>query len=136
MTEEQVLKKLRDSIINNNEEIQAKGLEQTIKTTNDTSDAMELVKNIEKMIKQSKNNILMFAYQQGRVFQKFKRDKGFSNAVIEFGISKTTINVKIDIVKFINQHPGMKKSSISLFYLKNNFRVLKKVCQELANEFD
>ena len=109
MTEEQVLKKLRDSLIDSKEEIEAKGLEQMGKNTSDTSDAIELVKKIDKMNKRSKNNILMFAYQQGRVFQNFKRDKGFSNAVIEFGISKTTINFKIDIVKFINQHPGMRK---------------------------
>ena len=29
----------------------------------------------------------------------------------------------------------MKKSCISLFYLKNNFRVVKNVCQEHASEF-
>ena len=135
MTEEQVLKKLRDSLINSKEEIWAKGLEQTVKNTSDPNDTIELVKKIEEMINCRKNKILMFAYQRGRVFQKFKMNKGFSNAVIEFGISKTTINFKIDIVKFINQHSGMRKSSISLFYLKNNFRIMKKICQEYAIEF-
>ena len=135
MTEEQVLKKLRDSLINSKKEIEAKGLERTVKNTSDSTDAIELVKKIDKIIKCSKNNILMFAYQQGRVFQKFKMNKGFSNALIEFAISKTTINFKIDIVKFINQHPRMRKSSISLFYLKTNFRIIKQVCQEHAIEF-
>ena len=119
MIEEQVLEKLRDSLVNSKEkEIETKGLEQTVKNTSDLNDAIELVKKIDKVIKCSKNNNLMLAYQQGRVFQKFKMNKGFSNAVIEFVISKTTINFKIDIVNFINQHPGMRKSSISLFYLK------------------
>ena len=77
----------------------------------------------------------MLAYQQGRFLQKFKMNKRFSNAVTEFGISKTTINFKIDVVNFINQHPGMRKSSISLFYLRNNFRIIKNVCQEHAIEF-
>ena len=31
-------------------------------------------------------------YQQGTVFEKFKMNKGFSNAVTEFGISSTTVN--------------------------------------------
>ena len=53
----------------------------------------------------------------------------------KFGISKTTINFKIGVFNFINQHPGMKKQSISLFYLNNNFRVTKAVCQERASEF-
>ena len=129
------MKKLRDSLINSKEEIEAKGLEQTVKNTSDPNYAIELVKKIDKMIKFSKNNILMFAYQQGRVFQQFRMNKGFSNAVIEFGVSKITIHFKIDIVKFINQHPGMRKSSISFFHLKNNFRITKKVSQEHAIEF-
>ena len=135
MSEEQVLVKLQDSLINSKEEIETKGLEQTVKNTNDPDDAIELVKQIDKMIKCSKNNILMLVYQQGRVFQKFKMNKGFSSVVTEFGISETTINFKIDVLNFINQHPGMRKSSISLFYLKNNFRVIKSVCQEHAIEF-
>ena len=69
------------------------------------------------------------------VFQKFKKDNKFVNAVTEFVISKTTINFKTDVVSFIDQYPGMRKSSISLFYLKNNFRMIKNVCQEHASEF-
>ena len=43
---------------------------------------------------------------------------------MEFKISKTTMNFKIDIVNFIDKYPKMRKSSISLFYLKNNFQFL------------
>ena len=126
LSKEQVLEKLRDSLFNSKEKIESKDLEQTVKSTSDPNDAIELVSKIDKMIKCSKNNILMFTYQQRRVFQKFKMNKGFSNAVTEFGISKTTINLKIDVGNFINQHPGMRKSSISLSYLKKLFRVKKK----------
>ena len=135
MIKEQVLEKLRDSLINSKEEIDNKGLEETVKNTRDSNDAIELVKKTDKMIKCSKNNILMLAYQQGKIFQKFKMNKGFSSAVTGFGIGKTTINFKIDVVNFINQNPGMRKSSISLFYLKNNFRAIKNVYQEHASEF-
>ena len=69
------------------------------------------------------------------VFQKIKKNNKFVNAVPEFGISKTTINFKIDIAIFIDQYPGMRKPSISLFYLKNNFRMIKNGCQEHASEF-
>ena len=114
MGEEHILEKLRDSFINSKEEIGTKGLEQLIETTYNPNDAIELVKKIDKLTKRSKNNILMLAYQQGKVFQKFKQNSTFVNAVTEFGISKTTINFKIDVVNFINQYPGMRKSSISL----------------------
>ena len=136
MSKDQVLEKLRDSLIDSKEkEIETKGLEQAIKNTSDPNDAIELVKKIDKLIKCSKNNILTRAYQQGKVFQKFKKNNKSVNAVTELGISNTTINFKIDVVNFINQHPGMKKSSVSLFYLKNNFRIIKNVCQEHASEF-
>ena len=109
MSKDQVLEKLRDSLINSKEEIETKGLEESIKNTGDPNDAIELVKKIDKLIKCSKNNILMLSYQQGKVFQKFKKNNKFVNAVTEFGISKTTINFKINVVNFINQHPGMRK---------------------------
>ena len=134
MSEEQVYEKLRDSLINSKEEIETKGLEQLIRITKSPDDATELVKKLDKLTKCSKNNTLVWAYQQGKVFQKFKSHNRFVSVVTVFGISKTTINFKIDIVKFLEKYPKMK-SCISLFYLKNNFRVIKNVCQEHASEF-
>ena len=134
LSKEYVYEKLRDSlIINSKEEIETRGLEQLIRTTDKPNDAIELVKKLDKLTKCSKNNILVLAYQQGKVFQKFKTNNKFVSAVTEFGTSKTSINVKIDIVKFIENYPKM--SCISLLYLKNNFRVIKNVCQEHASEF-
>ena len=136
MSKEQVLEKLRDSLINSTEEeTETKGLQQSIKKTVDPNDAIKLVKKIDKMIKCSKNNILMLVYHQGKVFQKFKMNNKFFSAVTEFEKSETTINFKKDIVNFIEEFPRMKKSCISLFYLKNNFRIIKNVCQEHASEF-
>ena len=132
MGKDQVLENLRDSLINSKEkEIEIKGLEQAIKNTSDPNDAIKLVKKIERLIKCSKNKILTLSYQQGKVFQKFEVNKNLT----EFGISKITINFKIDIANFIENYPRMKKSCISLFYLKNNFQVIKNVCQEHASEF-
>ena len=135
MSKEYVSEKLRDSLINSKEEIETKGLEQLIRTTGNPNDAIELVKKLDKLTKCSKNNILAWAYQQGKVFQKFKSNNKFVSAVAEFDISKTTINFKIYIVKFIENYPKMKKSCISPFYPKNNFRVIKDACQEHASEF-
>ena len=42
----------------------------------------------------------------------------------KFGISKSTIVFKIWIVKFINKYLRMKKSSLSLHFLKNNFKTI------------
>ena len=135
LRKEKVLKKLRDSLVKCNKEIETKGLEESIKNIGNPNEAAELVKKIDRFIKSNKNNILMLAYQQGMAFQILKKTNSFVNAVKKFGISKTTINFKIDVVNFINQYPGMRKSSISLFCLKNNFRVIKNVCQEHSSKF-
>ena len=122
-------------MIKSKKEIDTKGLEQSIKNTDNPNDAAELVKKIHKLIKWNKNNILTLAYQQGMIFKKFKENKKFANVLTEFEISKTTMKFKIDIVNFIDKYPKMRESCIALFYLKNNFRIIKNVCQEHASEF-
>ena len=80
------------------------------------------------MIKSNKNSVLIIAYEQGKIFKELKTDNKFINAVSvsAFKISKTTINFEIDIVKLIDMYPKMQTSCISLNYLKNYFRVIKK----------
>ena len=42
---------------------------------------------------------------------------------------------KIFIVKFLNNYPKMKKCSLSLHFLQNNFLIIKEICHENASEF-
>ena len=97
---------------------------------------MKAAKKMDKMTKTTKNNILMIAYQQGKIFKKFKANNKFTSAVTAFKISKTTINFKIGIVKFIDMYPKMRTSCISLYYLKNNFKVTKEVCKNMLLNFN
>ena len=90
---------------------------------------------MEKIIKSKKCNILWFAYQQGEIFEKFKMNDNFIDMVKKIGISKSTILFKISVVKFVNKYPRMKKSSLSLHFLKNNFKIIKEICHENASEF-
>ena len=41
---------------------------------------------------------------------------------------------KIGIVRFLDKYPKVKKSSVSLHFLKNNFKVIKGICKENASE--
>ena len=54
----------------------------------------------------------------------------------QFGVNKSTIIFKINIVKFIDKHPKIKKSSLSLHFLKNYFKLIKKLCEENSSEFE
>ena len=52
----------------------------------------------------------MIAYEQGKIFRRFKTDNKFISAVNNFKISKTTINFKIGIVELIDKYPKLQKS--------------------------
>ena len=124
--------KLRESIIS--EQTESKGIEELAKNVEIPDESAKLIKDMDKMIKIKKNNIFMIVYQQGKIFRRFKTDNKFISTVSTFEISKTTINFKIDIVKFIEKYPKMQKSCISLYYLKNNSRVIEEDCQEHTSE--
>ena len=122
-----ILEKLMESIMIG--EVDCKDIE------NLTSCVIELISKIERVIKSRKNSILVLAYHQGVIFKRFKENSMFMSAFTNLKISKSTINFKIGIVQFIHDYPKMKKSSISLQFLKNNFRIIKEVCREHSSKF-
>ena len=58
-------------------------------------------------------------------------------AVTNLKIGKATINFKIGIIKFLDDYSKTRKYSVSLHFLKNNFKTIKEkvVCREHASEF-
>ena len=97
-----ILEKLIESIMS--EEVDSRGIEDLSKNIDSPDDA-ELIRRIERIMKNKKNNILMLAYHQGTIFKNFKENSRFSSAVSKFKISKATINFKIGIIKFIDDYP-------------------------------
>ena len=98
-------------------------------------DAAELVGRIECIMKSKENNILILAYHQGVIFKKFKENSKFTGAITNLKVGKATINSKIGIIRFLDDCLKMRKSSVSLNFLKSNFRIIKEVCREHASEF-
>ena len=76
------------------------------------------------------------AYQQSKAFEKFKENAKFIQLVRHFDYSKSTIILKMNIVKVINKHPKIKNSFPSLNFLKNYFKLIKKICEENASKFE
>ena len=120
--DETILEKLKESIMS--KEVDSKGVEDASKNVDNPDDAAEIIERIERIMKSKKNNVLMLAYQQGVIYKKYKEDSKFSSTVTKIKISKATA---------IDDYPKMRKSSISLHFLKNNFRVIKGVCKEYAS---
>ena len=111
------------------------GLENFSKNIDRPDDAVKLVRKIENILKSKKNNILILAYHQGLIFKKYKKNIKFTGAVSNLKIGKATINFKITITKFLDEYPKMRKSLVSLHFLKNNFRIIKEVCREHSSVF-
>ena len=128
-----ILGKLMKSIMS--EEVDGEGIEDLPGNVDTSDDAARLVGRIEPIMKSKKNNILILAYHQGVIFKKCKENSNFTGAVANLKIAKVTINFKIGIVTFLDDYRKMRTSSVSLHFLKNNFRIIKEVCREQASEF-
>ena len=127
-----ILEKFMKSIIIR--EVDCKDVENLSGSVKSPNDAAELISKINRVIKNRKNSVLVLAYHQGVIFKRFKENSMFTSAVTNLKITKSTINFKIGIVQFIPDYPKMKKSSISLHFLKDNFKIIKEVCREHSSE--
>ena len=135
-----VLEKLRKSITSKQTENEKSAMNAAVEKmlkddVEDSDEAAELINKMDNMIKINKKNILTIAYKQGDIFRNLKTSNEFISPVSAFKINKATINFRIGIVDFIDKYPRMEKSCISLYYLKNNFKIIKEVSQESASKF-
>ena len=105
-----ILEKLIESIMR--EEVDSEGIEHLSRKVYSPDDAAKLIRRIERIMKSKKNNILILAYHQGLIFKKFKENSKFTDAVTNLKIGKATIDFKIGIIKFIDDYPKMRKSSV------------------------
>ena len=94
-----------------------------------------MVKGFEKITKHKKKGILNLAYKQGLLFKKLKELDEFTEMLRDTGISKSTIYFKGKLIKVLEKYPKLKKSSLSLNFMKNYMKSIKQVCKESSNEF-
>ena len=66
-------------------------------------EAMDIIKEYEDIIKTNQRNIIFLAYQQGKIFRKFKENRKFKSLVGQFKITKGTIIFKMNIVKLVDK---------------------------------
>ena len=102
----------------------------------DCQGVLNIIKGYEDIIKKNKKNIICFAYQQGNIFKKFKENRKFKNLAEKFKVTKSTILLKISIVKLIDKHPRMTTSSITLNFLKSYYKGIKNIWKETKNFLD
>ena len=77
----------------------------------------------------------MVAYYQGKIFKRFKEKEKFQEMVKKLKIHKSTIIFKINVFKLIEKYPKLMGSSVTLTFLKNYFKDIKKVCEDNLSDF-
>ena len=98
-----------DSIVYN-ENINTEDLNERPDRVEGYEEAVNIIKEYEDITKTNKKNIIFFAYQQGKVFRKFKENRKFKSLVKRFKITKVAIIFKIDIVKLVDKYLKMMTS--------------------------
>ena len=88
---------------------------------------MKIIKIYKNIIKVNKKKIICFAYEQGKIFKKFKEDAKFKNLVEQFKINKSTTIFKINIVKLVDKYQKKLTSSVTL---KSHYKNIKSICKE------
>ena len=98
-------------------------------------DAANIIEEYEEILRTKRKGIITVAYQEGKVFSRFRKKEKFVRLVANFKIRKRTIIFKINVSKLIQEYPGLKKSSATLSFLKNYFKDIKGICKENPSEF-
>ena len=95
-----------------------------------SEDVATIIKGCKLIICTKKKKIVCILYHQEKVFKRFKEKQKFIKLVNEINVHKTTMIFKINIVKPINTHLKLVKSSVTLGFLENHYKGIKQICNE------
>ena len=98
-------------------------------------DAADIIKEYGEILCTNRKGIIVVTFYQGKIFKLFKERKKFQQMVKELKIHKSTIIFKINVFKLIEKYTKLKRSSVTLTFLKNYLKNIKKVCEEHASDF-
>ena len=112
-----IKKDIKDSIIIC-EKYKNKDIKEEACKADKCDDAAVLIQEFEGIIKTKKMNIVLIAYQQGKIFQKFNKRQKFANMLKDLGVSKSIIAFKVSLVKITDKYPKLKNLPLSLKLLK------------------
>ena len=129
-TKEKTKKDLEYSILEG-EKQENEELEEKSGKVEKSKDTVAVIREFEDIIKSKNKIIIWIAYQQGKMFQRFKEKEKFIKMITEFDVSRSTILLKISIAELVDKYPKVKNSSLSLHILKNHMELMKKICREL-----
>ena len=112
-------------LLANNDKIETEELNERAENVDKLEDAANIIKEYEEILRTKRKGIITVAYHQGKVFSRFLEKEKFMKLIANFKIHKGTMIFKINVFKLIQKYPGLKKSSVTLKFLKNYFEDIK-----------
>ena len=88
-------------------------------------EAIDIMKHYEEIIKTGNKKTIRYETKQGQMLKTFKEKERLIENV---ELSKSTVHFKIGLRKRLRKIPDLKNSSLSSHYFRNNFKLIKIVC--------
>ena len=98
-------------------------------------DGAGIIKEYEEILRAKRKGIIVVAFYQGKICKRFKEKEKFQEMVGKLKIHKSTIVFKINVFKLMEKYPKLKRSSVTLTFLKNFLKDIKKICEENSSDF-
>ena len=115
-----------------NIEIQEPNFEEQTNSMADLTEAITMIKWYEEIIRIKNRKVVNFGRRQEKLPKKVKDNQNFFETMNQ---SKTKICFKINLNKFLNIYPVLKRFMLSSKLFKNNFKLIKMVCKTNLNLF-
>ena len=133
LNQDEIKKELDNSLVNK-DIVETEELNKQAGIVDKLEDAADLIKKNENVLRTKRKCIISVAYHQGKVFSRFREKERFVRLVADFGVHKGTIIFKINVFRLLDKYPRLKKSSITLSFMKNYFKDIKQICK-VSSEF-
>ena len=135
LNKEEIKKQLIESIAINNA-VEIEELNELAEKVQKPEDAADIIKQYEEILRAKSKGIISVACYQGKLFKCFKEKETFIQMVSKLKIRKSTLIFKINVFKLIEKYAKLMKSSVSLTFLTNYLKDIKKICKENSSEFE
>ena len=135
LNKDEIKKQLIESI-NINNAVEMEDLNELAEKVEKPEDAADIIEQQEQILRIKRNGIISAAYYQGKISKRFKEKEKFIQMVSQLKIHKSTLIFEINAFKLIEKHPRLMKLSVTLTFLKNYLKDIKKICAENPIEFE
>ena len=96
----------------------------------------------EKEIGSHQQKIIFLTSKQGEVLVQLKEicakeDQMIAYLILidNFGLKKSTANLKIRIAELVKEFPKLQKTNLSLFFVNKYFKEIRKICQKSGQQY-